>query len=131
GGRGPGTAPASALLMLSAARVRLLAPASAVTATNWKRTFRCVLFIAYACDVIGVVSGTVAEPWAEGQSAACNSRYACAIPCAFRARAPTRHRSEEHTSELQSRENLVCRLLLEKKKQYKTKQPHQMKRPND
>src|SRR5207302_11104744 len=29
-------------------------------------------------------------------------------------------RSEEHTSELQSRENLVCRLLLEKKKsQYK------------
>src|SRR5690606_42073564 len=27
-------------------------------------------------------------------------------------------RSEEHTSELQSREKLVCRLLLEKKKQY-------------
>src|SRR6266511_6190113 len=27
-------------------------------------------------------------------------------------------RSEEHTSELQSRENLVCRLLLEKKKKY-------------
>src|SRR6266511_5082336 len=27
-----------------------------------------------------------------------------------------RTRSEEHTSELQSRENLVCRLLLEKKK---------------
>src|SRR5690606_41217526 len=30
------------------------------------------------------------------------------------ARSP--RRSEEHTSELQSRENLVCRLLLEKKK---------------
>src|SRR5690606_39513380 len=29
----------------------------------------------------------------------------------------SRTRSEEHTSELQSRENLVCRLLLEKKKQ--------------
>src|SRR3712207_7478949 len=27
------------------------------------------------------------------------------------------HRSEEHTSELQSRQYLVCRLLLEKKKQ--------------
>src|SRR5690606_40577633 len=27
----------------------------------------------------------------------------------------TLYRSEEHTSELQSRENLVCRLLLEKK----------------
>src|SRR5690606_41228749 len=30
-------------------------------------------------------------------------------------------RSEEHTSELQSRENLVCRLLLEKKKKQKHK----------
>src|SRR2546430_12825100 len=29
----------------------------------------------------------------------------------------TSHRSEEHTSELQSQSNLVCRLLLEKKKQ--------------
>src|SRR3712207_7797869 len=31
--------------------------------------------------------------------------------------APTCLRSEEHTSELQSRQYLVCRLLLEKKKQ--------------
>src|SRR5690606_40036573 len=31
----------------------------------------------------------------------------------------TTSRSEEHTSELQSRENLVCRLLLEKKKHSK------------
>src|SRR2546429_1422695 len=30
----------------------------------------------------------------------------------------TRRRSEEHTSELQSRLHLVCRLLLEKKKNY-------------
>src|SRR3712207_8757560 len=29
---------------------------------------------------------------------------------------PTKERSEEHTSELQSRQYLVCRLLLEKKK---------------
>src|SRR3712207_8395200 len=29
---------------------------------------------------------------------------------------PSRDRSEEHTSELQSRQYLVCRLLLEKKK---------------
>src|SRR5690606_39904672 len=33
-------------------------------------------------------------------------------------KARTLKRSEEHTSELQSRENLVCRLLLEKKKTY-------------
>src|SRR5436309_7330788 len=34
----------------------------------------------------------------------------------FRCWKPFADRSEEHTSELQSRENLVCRLLLEKKK---------------
>src|SRR2546430_13569822 len=33
------------------------------------------------------------------------------------------HRSEEHTSELQSQSNLVCRLLLEKKKH---KRHHQL-----
>src|SRR2546426_5679607 len=32
-----------------------------------------------------------------------------------------RHRSEEHTSELQSPCNLVCRLLLEKKKKDRTR----------
>src|SRR2546429_4620502 len=32
---------------------------------------------------------------------------------------PLRDRSEEHTSELQSRLHLVCRLLLEKKKQHR------------
>src|SRR5689334_24431730 len=35
------------------------------------------------------------------------------------------HRSEEHTSELQSQFHLVCRLLLEKKKK-KTQQLHDM-----
>src|SRR2546430_7574598 len=33
-------------------------------------------------------------------------------------------RSEEHTSELQSQSNLVCRLLLEKKKTYSTNHQH-------
>src|SRR5690606_18242279 len=36
-------------------------------------------------------------------------------------------RSEEHTSELQSRENLVCRLLLEKKKKQRNKRKHRRK----
>src|SRR3712207_8055545 len=46
--------------------------------------------------------------------------------CSIRASACRRHaasgsrRSEEHTSELQSRQYLVCRLLLEKKKHKKT-----------
>src|SRR5438874_5043179 len=34
---------------------------------------------------------------------------------------PTSARSEEHTSELQSRRDLVCRLLLEKKKRRRSK----------
>src|SRR2546430_4466527 len=41
-----------------------------------------------------------------------------AAPQARHERGARRHfRSEEHTSELQSQSNLVCRLLLEKKKQ--------------
>src|SRR2546430_8936249 len=35
--------------------------------------------------------------------------------CRGRGRRRPTHRSEEHTSELQSQSNLVCRLLLEKK----------------
>src|SRR5438477_8239768 len=35
-----------------------------------------------------------------------------------------RRRSEEHTSELQSHVNLVCRLLLEKKKREKIQERH-------
>src|SRR5690606_41700987 len=40
----------------------------------------------------------------------------CGRPARRRRTRSPRSRSEEHTSELQSRENLVCRLLLEKKK---------------
>src|SRR5436309_4444235 len=40
---------------------------------------------------------------------------------AGQSRQPRAPRSEQHTSELQSRENLVCRLLLEKKKKKKKK----------
>src|SRR2546427_943754 len=44
------------------------------------------------------------------------------LPCGAgkpASRAPGTGRSEEHTSELQSQSNLVCRLLLEKKKKIK------------
>src|SRR2546430_13574351 len=37
-------------------------------------------------------------------------------------------RSEEHTSELQSQSNLVCRLLLEKKKRKHTDPRHRIRR---
>src|SRR5258708_29718181 len=39
-------------------------------------------------------------------------------PARFRRTHAVRPRSEEHTSELQSPDHLVCRLLLEKKNQY-------------
>ena len=49
------------------------------------------------------------------------------LPQCLHHRAIHSDRSEEHTSELQSRQYLVCRLLLEKKKQ-KNKQTKQKKK---
>src|SRR2546429_3648780 len=48
------------------------------------------------------------------------ARWAACGCAATRARSA---RSEEHTSELQSRLHLVCRLLLEKKKKKKARRP--------
>src|SRR2546422_7183220 len=48
---------------------------------------------------------------------ACRTQHAPRDATAFRHR---QRRSEEHTSELQSRLHLVCRLLLEKKKKNST-----------
>src|SRR5436309_11731178 len=57
-------------------------------------------------------------PWA-GRRSVTRGRHQSPLRRRPRGRAyPARragYRSEEHTSELQSRENLVCRLLLEKK----------------
>src|SRR3712207_7060933 len=49
------------------------------------------------------------------RAAACGGRRGGCAGATYR-----RARSEEHTSELQSRQYLVCRLLLEKKKNRKT-----------
>src|SRR5690606_40395608 len=63
-------------------------------------------------------------PCATGASPAATAAAAPPLePPADRDRSHGVRRSEEHTSELQSRENLVCRLLLEKKKQH-LGQPH-------
>src|SRR2546422_4029347 len=53
--------------------------------------------------------------WHFGFTAGFRPRRACGLGCG-RGRASVDARSEEHTSELQSRLHLVCRLLLEKKK---------------
>src|SRR5207302_7427140 len=50
-----------------------------------------------------------------------SSAFACSAKPTSK---PQPMRSEEHTSELQSRENLVCRLLLEKKKKHATPVTH-------
>src|SRR5690606_41235087 len=63
---------------------------------RWARHFRRVALILAALLLLpGGASGQATQPAGDDPAAA---------------------RSEEHTSELQSRENLVCRLLLEKKK---------------
>src|SRR5690606_39926255 len=49
-------------------------------------------------------------------SRSCIFFRASSLICSFTSGVAAVPRSEEHTSELQSRENLVCRLLLEKKK---------------
>src|SRR5438270_4449125 len=54
--------------------------------------------------------------------------YFAATHCSSRRSARTLHRSrrsEEHTSELQSQSNLVCRLLLEKKKKKQKTDPNE------
>src|SRR5690242_21624538 len=48
-------------------------------------------------------------------------RGRCAPPTSYNPSARVPGRSEEHTSELQSHVNLVCRLLLEKKKKQQEK----------
>src|SRR6266498_5543223 len=52
----------------------------------------------------------------------CIFRPVCRSTCA------PRNRSEEHTSELQSRPHLVCRLLLEKKKKNNLRSPRYKKK---
>src|SRR2546430_5172088 len=67
-------------------------------------------------DALPIYASIVAPTWPRS------------CPCAARSEAAPRwgrrkdSRSEEHTSELQSQSNLVCRLLLEKKKKKQLRQ---------
>src|SRR2546426_2487315 len=66
-----------------------------------------------------ISGGVVAAPAAARASGAREHRAAAGrVPCRYGVKASRISRSEEHTSELQSPCNLVCRLLLEKKKEY-------------
>src|SRR2546427_3671154 len=70
---------------------------------------------------------SVSATWSSGDATTSSGRSACTSPRLIHTRWPSGlsawswewGRSEEHTSELQSQSNLVCRLLLEKKKKQK------------
>src|SRR5207302_9244879 len=82
-----------------------------------------------SCGALGSCAPASSPPWmtpstqrsriADRRSRDCRSgglRVLCGEESGTDVIDSRRARSEEHTSELQSRENLVCRLLLEKKK---------------
>src|SRR2546430_10853120 len=72
---------------------------------------------AYPDRAASSASRRATAPLRMNSSDSCTSRSRRSTRC----RSPTSsssRRSEEHTSELQSQSNLVCRLLLEKKKHY-------------
>src|SRR5688572_32015345 len=71
------------------------------------------------------ISTFPATTWASPQtrpstSMPCPRGSSSPVPAISPTNSPGSSRSEEHTSELQSQSNLVCRLLLEKKKKKKT-----------
>src|SRR3712207_8645982 len=82
-----------------------------------RRPPRSTLF-PYTTLFRSIFSSTAATLVRRGIPAVVAMQYEISDPAAiqFSARFYTAVRSEEHTSELQSRQYLVCRLLLEKKK---------------
>src|SRR5438874_10755573 len=88
----------------------------------------CPMMLATNSNSTWRVARTARRKWNRPGNFAVNSRnfrYRILTPafsqlrgCGYRKRwNPHNKRSEEHTSELQSRRDLVCRLLLEKKKE--------------
>src|SRR2546427_7738547 len=86
-----------------------------------RRPPRSTLF-PYTTLFRSVASGS-ATPVAARCSGSCQHPACCLLGRGWAGPVPPagagRWRSEEHTSELQSQSNLVCRLLLEKKKEKK------------
>src|SRR5687768_17683873 len=67
------------------------------------------------------LEGRTAKNQSPPPSEASSCLWVGTVPAPSRNAGPAPSRSEEHTSELQSRLHLVCRLLLEKKKKKKKK----------
>ena len=86
------------------------AHAGEITVASWGGSFQAAQSKAIFQPVAKAMGITINEESYKGIGQVRTKVAAGAVP-----------RSEEHTSELQSRTNLVCRLLLEKKKQTKKK----------
>src|SRR3712207_6876017 len=77
------------------------------------------LFRSFRYSSLSALVASAATPvvlWLLGERQMAEITAAMALLLWFKHRENIRRRSEEHTSELQSRQYLVCRLLLEKKK---------------
>src|SRR5882757_9654736 len=100
--------------------------ASSAVSTSWRRSvigrprtssaLRSRYRTVFLCRCSATAASVRLEPACRNSSTV---RRSSAIGSSSSARAP---RSEEHTSELQSRQYLVCRLLLEKKKKKKIRE---------
>src|SRR3712207_9567257 len=64
------------------------------------------------------VTASTAAAWSTGLPRTGSCRTGRTRSTAWHTKLPRSPRSEEHTSELQSRQYLVCRLLLEKKQTF-------------
>src|SRR2546422_6889827 len=91
----------------------------------------CASLLVYACNSLVRAKPGLGEVPPKSSSA---TRLVGSTPstsrqnsCAAEVRSRLGSRSEEHTSELQSRLHLVCRLLLEKKKKKQAHNQHQTK----
>src|SRR3712207_8849236 len=65
---------------------------------------------------IGLVHRPIVPPWSSSSRQVVGTARATSVAVSGPPAPASAARSEEHTSELQSRQYLVCRLLLEKKK---------------
>src|SRR5207302_8793805 len=77
---------------------------------------RIDLYLNSSCSGTPDATGTVSDFTGAGIIVGVPTNATTSISARAADAAGNESRSEEHTSELQSRENLVCRLLLEKKK---------------
>src|SRR5437773_9097 len=94
----------------------IFAPFQQVDASTTRRYGGTGLGLTISARLVELMHGRMWLESAPGKGSTFNFTARFALADRVAAAAPLRSRSEEHTSELQSHHDLVCRLLLEKKK---------------